>query len=166
MTVEEQISNLTSNINEFKACISYLPDGLFLKKLDDWAPRDILAHLIGWNRSTVEGCQQIIKGETPSFFIDPGYDFSRFNAILVKEYNSEDRHKLIEELEISRHKLEQFLLSIDSDKWDNDYGVTYRGGSVTVGNMVEGLNNDYVNHRKQIETWVESGHISPAEAGQ
>ena len=102
MTVEEQIGNLNSNINKFKACINSLPETLFLKKLDDWAPRDILAHLIGWNRSTIEGCQQITKGETPSFFIDPGYDFSKFNAILVKEYNSEDRQELIEELEISR----------------------------------------------------------------
>ena len=166
MTFEEQIRKLDNNIKEFSGYINSLPENLFLKKLDDWAPRDILAHLIGWNRATIEGCQQITKGETPSFFINPGYDFSKFNAILVQQYNSEDRQKLIEELEVSARELEQFLLSVDGSKWDTDYGVTYRGGSVTFGNMVEGLNNDYVNHRKQIETWVESGHISPAETGE
>ena len=156
MTVEEQIRNLTSNIREFAGYINSLPEILFLKKLDDWAPRDILAHLIGWNRYTIEVCQQIIKGEIPHFFVDPGDDFSKFNAILVQEYSSKDRGRLIEELEVSAWELELFLLSIEYTKWDTDYGVTYKGGSVTVNNMAEGLSGDYVNHRKQIETWVES----------
>lgn len=160
MTVEEQIRNLNNNIKEFSRYINSLPENLFLKKLDDWAPRDILAHLIGWNRSTIEGCQQIMKGETPWYFIDPGHDFSKFNARLVEEYNSKDRGRLIEELEVSAQELELFLVSIDDTRWDTGYGVTYKGGSVTVNNMVEGLNIDYVKHREQIQTWVESQDIN------
>jgi len=159
MSIEEQISNLSNNIEEFAGCINSLTETLFLKKLDDWAPRDILAHLIGWNRYTIEGCQQIMRGETPHFFIDPGDDFSKVNAVLVQKYASRDRRKLIDELKTSTRELEQFLLSIDSTKWETDYGVTYKGGSVTVMNMVEALSYDYVNHRQQIETWVESLNI-------
>jgi len=159
MTVEEQIRDLTSNIREFSGYMNSLPENLFLKKLDDWAPRDILAHLIGWNRSTIEGCQEIMASRVPLYFIDPGDDFSKFNAILVREYSSEDRERLLEELEISRQELEQFLVSIDSNKWDTDYGVTYKGGSVTVRNTVEALNIDYVKHRRQVQKWAESQHI-------
>lgn len=159
MTIEEQIRNLSNNIEEFAGYINSLPEVLFLKKLDDWAPRDILAHLIGWNRYTIEGCQQIMKGETPHFFIDPGDDFSKVNAVLVQKYASRDRQKLIDELKTSSRELEQFLLSIYSTRWETDYGVTYKGGPVTVTNMVEALNYDYVNHKKQIETWAESLNI-------
>lgn len=156
MSIEEQIKRLSNNIDEFTECINSLPETLFLKKLDDWAPRDILAHLIGWNYYTIEGCKQIMKGEIPHYFIDPGNDFSKVNAVSVQKYNSKDRQKLIEELEASTRELKQFLLSIDSANWETDYGVTYKGGSVTVMNMVEALSHDYINHRQQIEKWVES----------
>ena len=156
MTIEEQINNLSKHTEEFVGCINSLPEGLFLKKLDEWAPRDILAHLIGWNRLTIQGCQQIMKGQTPSFFIDPGHDFSKVNAVLVQRYDSKDRQTLIEELNASARELKQFLLTIDSARWDTDYGVTYKGETVTVMNMVDALARDFVHHKIQIEKWVES----------
>ena len=159
MTIEEQIGYLSNNIQEFTECINSLPEDLFLKKLDEWAPRDILAHLIGWNRYTIEGCQQIIKCETPFFLIDPGYDFSKVNAVSVQKYDSKDRQALIEELKASARELLQFLLSVESTQWNADYGVTYRGGTVTVMNMVEALASDFIHHRLQIEKWVESLNI-------
>ena len=156
MTIEEQIRNLSRNIEEFAGYINSLPEGLFLKKLDDWAPRDILAHLIGWNRYTIEGSRQIMRGETPFFFIDPGHDFSKVNAVSVQKYDSKDRQTLINELKASARELEQFLRSVDPARWDTDYGVTYHGGTVTVMNMADALARDFIHHRLQIKTWVES----------
>ena len=153
---EEQVGNLDRSIKEYVKYLDSLPDELFLKKMDDWAPRDITAHLIGWNLYTVEGCQQIIRGETPSFFIDPGVDFSKVNAVLVREYNSTDKAELIKLMESSGEELKQYILSLNTTEWETDYGVTYKGGAVTIKNMVDALGHDYVNHRKQIEQWVDS----------
>jgi len=152
---KEQADNLGLSINEFISCIEALPDGLFLKKMDDWAPRDVTAHLIGWNIYTVEGCQRMREGETPFYFIDPGDDFSKVNAVLVREYGSTDRAKLIKQIEISAEELKQFVLSLVPTDWETDYGVTYKGEPVTVKNMVDALSYDYVVHRQRIEKWAE-----------
>ena len=155
ITIREQANNLNRSIKEFIECIDSLPGSLFLKKIDDWTPRDVTAHLVGWNLYTIEGCQQIMRGETPPFFVDPGDDFSKVNAVLVREYDSRDKRRIIKELEVSAQEVEQFLLSVNSTEWETDYGVTYKGGSVTVKNMVDSLSYDYVAHRQQIEKWAE-----------
>jgi len=124
--------------------------------MDGWSPRDVLAHLIGWNRYTIEGCQQIRRGETPFYFIDSGDDFSKVNAVLVRKYDSRDKRRLINELEASAQELEQFLLSVDSTEWESDYGVNYEGGPVTINNSIDVLIRDYLVHRQQIEKWAKS----------
>jgi len=68
MTIEQQINQLNRNIDEFAACIEALPEGAFLQKIDEWSPRDVLAHLIGWNRYTISGAEKIRKGELPFYF--------------------------------------------------------------------------------------------------
>ena len=156
---EEQIKNLSYCIQEFIRCIDTLPALLFLTKIDNWSPRDVLAHLIGWNRYTIEGCQQIRRGEIPFYFIDPGDDFSKVNALLVKKYNSSDKRRLINELETSAQELEQFLLSVDPTEWEANYGVTYEGEPVTIKNSIDVLIRDYVVHRQRIEKWAESADI-------
>ena len=139
-----------------------LPEGLFLEKMNDWAPRDVLAHLIGWNRYTIEGCQQISKGETPFYLIDPGDDFSKVNAVLVQRYDSRDERQLLDELKASAEELKQFLLSLGSVEREAGYGVSYADhgvgyeGAVTIRNTVDMLIYDYVEHREQIEEWVKS----------
>jgi hypothetical protein len=113
-----------------------------------------VAHLIGWNRYTIEGCQQIRRRELPFYLIDPGDDFSKVNAMSVRKYNSKDRRKLVNELEASAQELRRFLFSLDRTEWEADYGVRYRGGPVTVRNSLDALISDYVLHRQQIEEWA------------
>lgn len=141
------------SINEFFGCIKSLPDTLFLKKIDDWAPRDVTAHLIGWNRYTVEGGQQLMRGETPFYFFDPGDNFSKINAVLVQKYSSRDRDELIRQMETSAEELKQFILFLVPTDWNTDYGVRWQGGAVTVKNTVDALIRDYDSHRHQIEEW-------------
>jgi hypothetical protein len=131
-----------------------LPEPLFLKKMDGWAPRDVTAHLIGWNLYTIEGCQQLMKGKLPFYFIDPGDDFCKVNALLVREYDSKDKKYLIAQLNASAEKLRSFLTTVDSADWDTDFGVTYNGESVTVKNSVDTLIFDFINHRQQIDEWA------------
>ena len=155
MIVDEQVNKLTRRIEDFAGYIDSLPKNLFLKKIDDWSPRDILAHLIGWNRYTTEGGQQIARGETPSYFIDPGDDFCKVNAVLVREYHSTNKQELLSELKVSTRELKQFLLSLDPVEWESDHGVSFEGGRVTIKNTVDALIGDYVQHKEQIMRWVD-----------
>jgi len=131
-----------------------LPESIFLKKMDAWAPRDVTAHLIGWNLYTIKGCQQLRKGELPFYFNDPGDDFCKVNAILVREYDSKDKKKLIAQLNASTEKLKKFLFEVDPADWETDFGVKYMGYTITIKNSVDALISDFIKHRHQIEEWA------------
>ncbi len=151
--LSEQINNLDISIREFLSCIGKLSNDLFLKRMDnwDWAPRDVIAHLIGWNLYTIEGCQMIQKGETPFFFIDPGQDFSKVNAMLVQKYSSKKKNRLTDQIQTSAEKLKEFILTINPTDWETDFGVNYKDGTVTMKNMIDALIYDYDTHKSQIE---------------
>jgi hypothetical protein len=155
-TIKEQADKLNRCIRDFAGCIDSLPEALFLKKMDGWTPRDVTAHLIGWNLHTIKGCQQLRKGELPFYFIDPGEDFCKINALLVREYASEDRAELLARLDASAEKLKRFLIAVDPDDWENNFGVTstHNGEAITIRNSIDALIIDYVIHREQIEAWA------------
>jgi hypothetical protein len=154
ITIQEQVDSLNRCVQEFKKCIESLPEALFLQKMNGWAPRDVTAHLIGWNISTIKGCRQIVKGETPFYFIDPGDDFCKVNAVLVREYGSQDKKELMAQLDASAGKLKEFLMALDPAEWEADFGVRYRGKRVTINNSIDALIADFITHRKQIEQWA------------
>jgi len=154
MTIEMQITKLDLSVGDLARCVTTLSEGLFLKKIYDWSPRDIVAHLIGWNRYIIKGSKQIKRRELPFYDIDPGNDYSKVNAVLVRQYSSGDRHELLEELHASAQELKQFLQSLDSSEWNRDYGVRHKGATITIQNTVDELIEDYDIHRKQIEEWA------------
>ena len=155
-TITQQIEDLNFSAREFIKCIDSLPEPLFLNKIDDWTPRDVTAHLIGWNLYTIKGCHQLKKGELPFYFSDPGIDFCKVNAVLVREYNSKDKRKIIQQLDASTEELKEFLAAIIPREWETDFGVKYGGEIITIKNSVDALISDFVSHRQQIENWVNS----------
>ena len=154
MAIEDQVENLSRSVKDFTECVDSLHGEMFLKKLNGWSPRDILAHLIGWNRYTVKGCEQIRRGDLPFYFVDPGEDYCKVNAVLVREYSSMDIRELLDELEASTNELKAFLGMVDLLDWDRDYGVRYQGINITIRNTVGALIEDYIDHRQQLEEWV------------
>ena len=153
---KEQIKNFHRCVQEFVRCIDSLPEPLFLNKMDDWAPRDVTAHLIGWNLYKIKGCQQIMNGEIPFYFIDPGDDYCKINAVLVREYDSKDKNELITQLNASAEKLSEFLAALNPRDWETDFGVKYVGRTVTIKNSIEAMAYDFIHHRQQIEMWAEN----------
>ena len=154
ISAEKLIENLNRSIQEFKQSIALLPESLFLKKMDGWSPRDVTAHLIGWNLYTIKGCQQLRRGETPFYLIDPRDDFSKVNDVSVRKYGSEDKTRLLLQLDESAKNLNNFLAKVDAVDWETDFNVKFRGKPVTVKNTVDALITDFVNHRQQIEQWA------------
>ena len=152
--IKKQVDDLNRGVREFIGCIDLLPKSLFLKKMDGWAPRDVTAHLIGWNLYTIKGCQQLMRGELPFYFIDPGNDFCKVNALLVRKYDSKDKKKLLKQLHASMEKLKTFLITVEPADWETDFGVKYRGEIITIKNTVDALIFDFINHRQQIEKWT------------
>lgn len=155
LTTKHRIRDLDECVRAFSECILSLPETLFLAKLDEhWSPREVTAHLIGWNRLTREGAEQMIMGERPSYFIDPGDDFSKVNARSIRRYSSTNAGELVSELRASMRELTQYLTSLDSTEWGVDRGIRYRGEPVTIINTLDALIGDYNTHRQQIHRWA------------
>jgi hypothetical protein len=154
VTIETQIETLGRAVEDLSRTVAFLEPDRFLEKLDGWSSRDIVAHLIGWNRYVLRGSRQIRKGELPFYDIDSGANYNRINAALVREYSSTDPRELLDELQASARELEDFLRSLDRDEWSHDYGVRNEGSIVTIENTVDELIEDYDHHRRQIQEWA------------
>jgi hypothetical protein len=136
MTLEEQLDQLQHSVEAFAGSVVSLDEALFLRKVTNWTARDMVAHLIGWNRYVVRGARQILRGELPFYDVDPGPDYSNVNAALVREYADTDRSALLKSL---------------VDTWDRDFGVRHKGETLTVKSTVDDLIADYHHHREQLE---------------
>ena len=153
-TLDAQITKFKLSLQDFAQLVASLREKQFLENIYDWSPRDIVAHLIGWNRYIIDGSKQIMKGEVPFYDIEPGEDYSKVNAVLVREYSSRDKQELLDELKASTQELIQFLQLLDSSVWDRDYGVRHQGAIITIRDTIDELIEDYDIHREQIREWA------------
>jgi hypothetical protein len=156
MKHEESIAKFDRNLNDFVHCIQSLDDRLFSSKLKNWSPRDIIAHLIGWNELLVKGCTLIQNGVLPFYDIDPGDDYSKVNAEIIEKISSTDKNELLAELAASAEKLKEYIETVSSEDYSRDFGVRLNEEVITVENAFNGLTDDYDYHRKQIEEWRKS----------
>lgn len=153
MSIKMQITQLGLSVDEFAHCVDSLDEQRFLEKINHWSARDMVAHLVGWNRYIIVGSKQIIKRELPFYDIDPGENYSNVNAVLIRRYASRDKKELLEDLQVSARELKQFLQTLAPGEWAHDYGVRHRGAIVTIKNTIDELIEDYHHHRKQIKAW-------------
>ncbi len=160
MTVEEQVGRFEQSVKTFAASAAALDERLFLSEIKGWTPRDIVAHLVGWNRHMVRGAKQVLRGELPFYDVDPGPNFSKVNAAIVREYDDTDCSVLLEKLSETADELTAFLRAIAPADWDRDFGVRHEaeglsveftaGEVVTVKDSVDDLIADYDYHRGQL----------------
>lgn len=156
MSLESRIERLHEVVASFERAVLDLDELRFLVSNGSWTPRDIVAHLIGWNRLVVEGSRQIRAGELPSYDEDPGQDFANVNARLIREHSTEGRRALLIELRASADELATVLGSVEATDWDRDFGVRHGDETLTIRGTVEELLADYVVHAGQLRSWPEA----------
>ncbi len=151
VTFPEQMDRLQRGVEAFAGSVALLDQHLLLRQVTSWTARDIVAHLIGWNRYIMRGLSQVLCGDLPFYEVDPGPNYSKVNAALVREYAATDRAALLEGLEASARELLVFLRTIEPSAWDRDFGIRHKGEVLTVKSTVEDLIADYDHHRAQLE---------------
>jgi uncharacterized protein (TIGR03083 family) len=149
-TIESQKRALVDAVESFARLVGALDDGTFLGPLGRWSARDVVAHLIGWNRYTVRGMKQIVRGELPFYDVDPGEDYANVNRQHLRDYPSRAKDELLSELRASARELAEALSRLDADTWSRDYGVGHKGQTVTIRSTVSDLIVDYGHHAEQI----------------
>ena len=147
--------SLRSAYDDFVACVLSIPEAHFLSPLDGWAPRDVVAHLIGWNRFMIQACTSIRSGEPPAYYADAPNDYRNINAALVEHYASRSRLQLIAELAASMAEFETYIGGLPASELAANRGIThYSGEPATVGKVVRSLAGDYEHHTLQINAWL------------
>lgn len=132
-----------------------LSDEQFLSSMNGWSPRDVAAHLIGWNRLMVEASLSIIAGKPPTYYDDARNDYSNINSGFTTKYPSQSKQELIAELQSSIEKFEAFINTLPAEELAADHGVVhYSGSPATVTRVVNTLAGDYRYHTQQIMEWL------------
>jgi len=139
---------------DFTKLILSLPDEQFLSSMDGWAPRDVVAHLIGWNSLMIESSLSILDGKPPSYYEDAGNDYSNLNAGFIKMFPSKSKQELLGQLKSSMEKFDTFISSLPHEALTADHGVVhYSGVPATIGKIINSLASDYQYHTEQMLEW-------------
>lgn len=148
---------LTQAYQRFTELIASLSDEQFLSPMDSWAPRNVVAHLVGWNSLMIEAALSIMAGSPPAYYEDAPNDYSNINAGFTEKFSSESKRDLLADLRSSMEKLERFLSSLPAEELAKDHGVKHHSGSpATVARIIESLASDYQYHTNQIEEWFDN----------
>ncbi len=77
----------------------------------EWTLKDVMAHIIGWDREAVSRFEQFLLGAAE----DLSYDIDSFNQRWVNEFNSFSRDQVLEELRSGQEQLQQLCSDIDRE---------------------------------------------------
>ena len=152
-TTEEQRASLQANIARFAATVEALPDERYLHMVGGRTPRDIVAHLIGWNHHAIEASAFIQCGEMPPSLIDPGPDFSAVNAASMARFASRDKGELLGQLRASTVAYGALLENLPEEEWGDNHGVTLGDWAVTIGSFLGIMIGEFEHHRQEIASW-------------
>ena len=151
--MKKAIADLHQAVRDIRETILKMPQEVCLVSMGEWTPRDILAHLIGWNRYTITACRKIRMGELPSKIAGNETDYGIVDPESVRLYDSTDCEMLLDEIETSYQSLENFLVFMKPEDWDRDFGVRVGEESITIASVVQALTENYKHHLNQLVTW-------------
>jgi Uncharacterized conserved protein len=160
MMAQEVFSPLQDAYQGFVAIILSLTDDQFLCPLakDEWAPRDVVAHLVGWNDLMIEASRSIVAGNSPAYYADSPNDYCNINAGFTSKYSSRSRQELLADLRTSLARFEACVLALPQVDLTAHHGVRhYSGDPATVTRIISSLAGDYRTHTAQIREWLKMG---------
>jgi hypothetical protein len=140
---------------DFTTLILSLSDEQFLSSMNSWSPRDVVAHLIGWNSLMIESSLSILAGKSPSYYDDVRNDYSNINSGFTAKHSSQSKQELLAELQSSMENFEAFIYTLPAKELAADHGVAhYSGSPATVTKIINSLSGDYQHHTHQIIEWL------------
>lgn len=158
MSPQDALYPIKMAAQDFENVINSLSDEQFLTALYEWTPRDIVAHLIGWNTLMIEASLSILAGKQPTYYDDTPFNYAHINAGYTTKYSSQSKEELLKELKSTLAEFEKFIQSLSYEELSADYGVRHHSGvPATVKKIIDSLAGDYEYHTQQIRDWLKRG---------
>lgn len=119
------------------------------KVTDQWTVKDVVAHMVGWEKESVRVLKDFLKNGkgNPWFINTDGYD--EFNAKLVKHYKNYSTRRLIQEWEKYMGEIEALIDRVGEKRLRGRKDMQW-----LFENTEEGYQGHYSHHLKQIEKVV------------
>lgn len=154
MELDRAVELLEEAADELVHLVGSLPQVLLEERLERWTPRDVVAHLVGWNHHVQVGLQQLTQGKLPFYLAQADQDFQQLNAESVARWGSLPGAPLVGQLQASLKALVEFLRGLPREAWEEDFGVRWRGEPVTVRGSVIQLTGHYLSHTERLRWWA------------
>jgi hypothetical protein len=123
--------------------------------MNGWSPRDVVAHLLGWNDHMIEASSSILAGRPPTYYAEAPNDYKTINARFVAQHSSTSKTGLLRDLRASMDRFVEFLVALPPAELTADHGVKhYSGCSATVIGIIDSLSGDYRDHTRQVSDWI------------
>ncbi len=126
-----------------------------------WDLKDLLAHLVGWDRTNLDALRDFLSGRRPAFYdrYDPGW--TAYNAELVARYRIDDFDSLLESLAASQRDVVDGLRVLSDADLTRERAIGRTGRPLTIAGLLRAAIHDEQEHLRQIETFsrqrMESG---------
>lgn len=106
-----------------------------------WSPKDVIAHLIGWDLEATRRLRAFMSGPTE----DLTYDLAAFNAgsVVARQYLS--WNEILVELQTAQQTLREAMVALG----DEDVAREPR-----ISQWIAGRNSDYEEHTAQLRQWL------------
>ena len=158
---EEKRAKLVNQMRDVRGRIlakaSRLPseheDDVFL---GTWSMKDLLAHLVGWDRTNLAAAKSILKGDLPEFYAHHDPDWSTFNDQLVTKYKCDYLRELIAKARGTHTELIQFIMSIAASELYKDRGIRIKGYKVILARLLQVQKEDDEQHFKEVSVLIKS----------
>ena len=135
--------NLFRAYSHFHHIVMQLHPGRREKKgiCGHWSPKEVVAHLAGWDREAARRFHLFMKGPTE----DIEYDLDTFNSASVNERKHMNWEQTLKELNDAQDTLRQAIELVEPKH------IKMEGRFF---GWLEGRIQDYNEHSVQLETWI------------
>lgn len=118
-----------------------------------WSIKDLLAHLIGWDKTNLNAIKSVMQNQAPPFYEHHDHDWQTYNGMLVRKNRKDSIEELFATAKDSHERLIKFLQTVPPEHFNKDFGVRFRGYKVTIQRLIEAETKDEQTHCEQIRSF-------------
>jgi len=118
-----------------------------------WSLHEVIAHLIGWDRTNINTVDDLLAGRLPPFYDRYEPNWVGYNDELVAKHGDDDWDALTQELSESQTAALLKLRSLSAEQL-TEPGPVWRTRPVTIAGVLRFATKDEYEHLGQIEAFI------------
>jgi len=118
-----------------------------------WSLHEVIAHLIGWDRTNINTVDDLLAGRLPAFYDRYEPNWVAYNDDLVAKHSDDDWDALMQELVESQTAALLKLRSLSAEQLTQP-GPVWRTRPITIAGVLRFATKDEYEHLGQIEALI------------